>query len=223
MAADGLRHRAKDDARLRQLFLEGGDDGDAVEHGVDGHARAVLHPRQDLALLERDAELLVRAQELRIDFGEALGAFHRFRRRVVVDVLEVDLRMVHVGPRRLAHRLPAAVGLEPPFQHPGRLVLLLGDEGDDALVEALRRLDDLDGGLEAILVLIDVDPSDLIDRLLNCWHRALTLFSYCGLALVVALRRCSKPPRVRGAWPPWGPRCGPKPPGSVRRRARWRQ
>ena len=38
------------------------------------------------------------------------------------------------------------------------------------LVQTLRRLDALDLGLEAVLVLVDVDPLDLLDRLLNRWH-----------------------------------------------------
>ena len=38
---------------------------------------------------------------------------------------------------------------------------------DGVLVEALGRLHALDVGLEAVLVLVDVDPSDLIDRLLE--------------------------------------------------------
>ena len=59
------------------------------------------------------------------------------------------------------------------------LALLLGDEADGALVETLRRLDALDVGLEAVLVLVDVDPLDLIDRLLNRWH----ILSFSQLAL----------------------------------------
>ena len=144
MLADGLRDRAEDDAGLRQLLLEGRDDGHAVEHGVDGDARAVLHAGQDLALPQRDAELLVGAQQLRIDVGEALGPLGRFRRGVVIEVLEVDLRIVHVGPGRLGHGLPAPEGLEPPLQHPGRLALLRRDEAHGVLVEALGRLHALD-------------------------------------------------------------------------------
>src|SRR5262249_12757878 len=57
------------------------------------------------------------------------------------------------------------------------------DEGDDVLVEALRRFAHLDGRLETILVLVDVDSSHLIDRLLNCWHRALILFACLSFAV----------------------------------------
>ena len=47
MLADRLRDRAEDHAGLGQLGLEGGHDGDAVEHGIDGDARA-LHAREHL-------------------------------------------------------------------------------------------------------------------------------------------------------------------------------
>src|SRR5205814_1278408 len=61
-----LRERAEDDPHLAELRLERRRDRDAVEHRVDGDAG------EDLALAERDAELLVRREELRIDLVEAL-------------------------------------------------------------------------------------------------------------------------------------------------------
>jgi hypothetical protein len=77
VVADRLRDGIEDDAGLSQLLLEGGDHGNAVEHGVDGHARAILHPRQDFAFLERNAEPVVGAQQLGInvleDFGASIG------------------------------------------------------------------------------------------------------------------------------------------------------
>ena len=59
--------RAEDDARLRQLRLEGGGHGDAVEHRVHRDAG------QDRLLLQRNAELLVGLEQLRIDLVQALG------------------------------------------------------------------------------------------------------------------------------------------------------
>ena len=44
------------------------------------------------------------------------------------------------------------------------------DEADRALIEPLRRLLGLDLRGEAVLVLIDVDLFDLIDRVLDSWH-----------------------------------------------------
>ena len=49
-----------------ELFLEGGGHRDAVEHRVHGHAG------QQLLLKQRNAELLVGAQNLGIDFVQAL-------------------------------------------------------------------------------------------------------------------------------------------------------
>ena len=48
-----------------QLLVERGRHRDGVEHRVDGHAAEAL------LLVERDAELLERAAQLRIDFVEA--------------------------------------------------------------------------------------------------------------------------------------------------------
>ena len=99
--ADRLGDRAEDDAGLLQLLLEGGDDRDRIEHRVDGDPRA-LDAGQHLALAERNAELLVGREQLGIDLVEALRALAALRRGVVVDVLEVDLRIVDLGPGRLA-------------------------------------------------------------------------------------------------------------------------
>ena len=52
----------------RELLLEGGGDGDAIEDGIDRDAG------EDGALLQRDAELFVGLEEFGIDFVEALGA-----------------------------------------------------------------------------------------------------------------------------------------------------
>jgi hypothetical protein len=57
-----------------QFLLEGGDDRDAVEHRVDGDA---AHPSSrrhapDFLLLQRNAELLVGLEQLRVDLVERL-------------------------------------------------------------------------------------------------------------------------------------------------------
>ena len=51
-----------------QLALEGGGDGDAVEHRI--HRDAGQHR----LLLQRNAELLVGLEQFRIDLVQALGA-----------------------------------------------------------------------------------------------------------------------------------------------------
>ena len=141
MRPDRLGHRAEDDARLGQLLLEGGDHRDAsrTRHRP---RRAAFDPRAFDAgehglLLQRDAELGIGLEQLGIDVGEALGPFGALRRGVVIEVLEVDFRIVDVRPGRLLHGQPAAIGLEPPGEQPVGLVLLGRDEADHVLGQAL--------------------------------------------------------------------------------------
>ena len=71
---------------------------------------------------------------------------------------------------RLTHGQPAPIGLEPPPQHPGGLVLFRRNEADSIFAQALRGLVGFDVGLEPVLVLINVDEADLIDGLLYGRH-----------------------------------------------------
>src|SRR5690606_10768590 len=144
---DRVRHRTEDDAELRQLLAERRGHRDTVEDGVDGHAR------QQLLLLERDAELLERPEHLRIDLVEALQLGPLLRGRVVADGLEVDRLDFQVVPGRLRHLQPGPVGLQPELEHPFRLLLLGRETTDDVLVEAGREGFRLDLRLEAVLVL----------------------------------------------------------------------
>ena len=61
-----FREGAEDDAVLSQLLAEGGGDGDAVENGVDGHAR------QSFLLFQGNAEFFVGAEEFGVNLVEAL-------------------------------------------------------------------------------------------------------------------------------------------------------
>ena len=80
-----LRDRHEEHAGLGELGLEGGRDRNRIEHGIDSDAaiaaaalalavlaRRPLHAEQHLLLAQRDAELLVGAQDLRIDLVERL-------------------------------------------------------------------------------------------------------------------------------------------------------
>src|SRR5262245_40518291 len=190
MLSDRLRNRHEDHALLLQLFLEGGGNRNGIEHGIDRDttraevaagrlvieaARLALlaHAGEDLLLFERNAKLLVGAQNLGIDISERLRRFKRLWRRVVVDVLIIDLRVADARPGRLAHGQPSTVRLEPPGKHPLGLVLFAGDETDGVFRKALRRLLGFDFGLEPILVLINVDTADLVDGLLYGRHLSL--------------------------------------------------
>ncbi len=132
-----------------------------------------LNAEQRFALAQRNAELFVGAQNFRIDLVERFRAVLLLRRRIVIEVLIVDRAVFDLGPFRLAHGQPALIGVEPPRQHPFRLVLLGRDEADRVLGQALGGLVRFDQRLEAILVLVDVDAPDLIDGLLYCRHSSL--------------------------------------------------
>ena len=178
MLAQRLRDRHEDHAGLFQLFLERGRDRDGIEHGVDRDAPLAFRAHdagQHFLLAQRNAELLVGAQDFRIDFVERIQRRLLLRRGIVIIILKVDLRIIDARPGRLAHGQPAAKGFEPPFQHPFRLVLLRRDEADGVFVQALRGLVGFDDGLEPIFVLVNVDTSDLIDGLL--YGRHLSLFA----------------------------------------------
>ena len=188
-----FRDRAEDHARLGQFRLEGGRHRYRVEHRVDGDARAravfALDAEQRLALTQRDAELVVGLEDFRIDLVERLGAGLLLRRGEIIQVLIVDRGVGDPGPGRLPHGQPAAIGVEPPGQHPRRLVLLLRDEADDVFGKAFGRLVGFDVGDEPVLVLVNVDKADLIDGLLNGRH--FTLHSRfqgprVGLSVMVA-------------------------------------
>ena len=182
MLAQRLGDRHEDHAGLLQLFLEGGGDRNRVEHRVDRDAPVAVLGRlavlarlahdaeQRLALAQRDAELVVGLQDLRIDVGERLRRLEVLGRGVVVGVLIVDRAIVDARPVRLAHGEPAAIGLEPPLEHPLRLVLLRRNEADGVLGEAFRGLLGFDQRLESVLVLVNVDLTDLIDGLLYGRH-----------------------------------------------------
>ncbi|MNT09626.1 hypothetical protein D3C72_1444160 [compost metagenome] len=172
MLADGFGDRHEDHAGLCQFRLEGGDNGDAVEHGIHGHT-TVFHAGQDFLFLQRNAQLLVNLQQLRIDFVQRLRAGRAFRCGIIIEIVEVDLGVADARPCRLFHRQPALVSLKTPFQHPFRLLLLGRDEADHLFRKALRGLVDFNFGFEAVFILVHIDLANLIDRFLNRCHVVL--------------------------------------------------
>ena len=149
----GFGEGAEDDAQFGEFVLEGGGHGDRVEDRVNGHAG------QQLLLGERDAEFLVGAQQFGVDLVQALRSFFLLGRRVVDDVLVVDVRVVNLRPalarlpsRWIVHLQPVPVGLQAPLEQPLRLVLLGGDESNDVLIQARGRRVLLDVGHEPVLV-----------------------------------------------------------------------
>ena len=141
--------RTKDDTLFGELLFEGGAHGHAVKHRVHGHAR------QPFALLQRNAELLVGFQELRIHFVEAFRSFAGLLRRGVVDdVLVIDGFVMDLWPGRFFHRLPVPERLEPPVGQPRRFVFLARNQPDDVLVQTRRRGLGFHVGVETVFVFL---------------------------------------------------------------------
>ena len=69
MIAHGIGEGAEDDARLAELVLEGGRHRHAVEYRIHRDAREAG------ALVQRNAELLVGREQLRVHLIDALRAF----------------------------------------------------------------------------------------------------------------------------------------------------
>ncbi len=149
MLAHRLGKRAEDDPHLVQLGLEGRRDRNRVEDRVHRDAG------ERRPLVQRDAQLLVGLEELRIDVGEGLRpVLLRLRRRVVDDRLIVDRRIVDVLPGRLGHGEPVAIGLEAPLEEPLGLPLESGDLPHRLFRKAGRQGLLLDVGDETELVLL---------------------------------------------------------------------
>ena len=76
MLADRLRDRHENHAGLFQLFLEGCGHRNRIEHRIDRNTRpravATLDAGQDFLFAQWNAELLVGAQNFRIDLVERL-------------------------------------------------------------------------------------------------------------------------------------------------------
>ena len=176
MLADRLRDRHEDHAGLLQFLLEGGRDRDRIEHGIDRDAALAFrahHAFQHLDFAQGNAELLVSLEDIRIDLVERADGLLRLRRRVVIEILVIDLGVVDPGPFRLRHGQPAAISLQTPFQHPGRFVLFRRDEADGIFRQPLGGLVGLDKRLKSITILIDVDPANPINGLLYGRHSIL--------------------------------------------------
>ena len=164
----GLGERAENDAGLGQLFLEGRGDRNAVEHGVDGDAGK---PR---AFVQRNAELVIGFQELRVDLIEAFRTvFVGLRCGVVGDRVVVDLRVVHVRPLRLLHVEPLPIGLQAPLEHELGFLLACRNRAHDILVQSRRQAVARNIGDKAVLVAA-------IDQVFNvfgiCSHVVSSLF-----------------------------------------------
>ena len=186
MLAQRFRDRHEDYAGLREFFPKGRRHRNRVEHRIDGDTALLalrlivfvvivalrLHDTgENVLLTQRNAELGVGRQNVRVDLVKRLGAVALFLGRgIIIEVLIVDLRIIDARPGRLRHGQPAAIGSQTPFQHPCRFVLLGGNEAHRVFRQALRGLLGFDVGNETVFVLVDVDTAYLIDGLLQGRH-----------------------------------------------------
>ena len=137
--ADRLADRAEDDPGLFQFGAECCGDRNAVKHRIHRHLAGALDAGQHLLLLQRNAQLFVDAQDFGIDFVQTVDLGLCLGRGVVIGVLIIDRRHVQLGPIGHRHGQPVAVSLQPPFEHPFRLVLLGADEPHRVFGQTLWR------------------------------------------------------------------------------------
>ena len=122
-------------------------------------------PARTAPLLERDAELLVRLEELRVHLVEALrGVFLRLGGGVVGDRLVVDGGDGEARPVRFAHLAPASIGIEAPLEHECGLALDLRHPRDHLLVEPRGQGLGFDVGHEPLFVLAPDEGFDVVRR-----------------------------------------------------------
>ncbi len=187
MLADGFGDRTEDHASLGKFCLERRDNRNTVEHGINSHAARCIdvigwvavdfarialfaHASKDFLLAQRNTKLFVSAKQFRVDFIKRLRARLILRRRIIIDVLEVDLGILDACPCWLFHGEPAFIGLQTPLKHPFRLVFLGGNEANDIFIKPLWCLLRFDCRFEAVLILVHVQAANLINGLLHCRH-----------------------------------------------------
>src|SRR6202000_3233232 len=141
-------------------------------------ARPSFAPRtnpasENLDFTQGNAELLIGRENFRIDLVDRRHLLLRLRRGVIIEVLVVDLWIIDAPPGGLVLGDQAAMALQPPLQHPGRFILLCGNEADGVFRQPLRRFVGFDQRLASISVLLDVDAPDALDRLLYSRHSIL--------------------------------------------------
>src|SRR5262249_16863253 len=96
-------------------------------------------------------------------------------RGVINNVVEIDLRVVDVGPGGLFQGQPVPVSLESPFEEPFGLFFLSGNQADYVLIQAAGDGIGGDVGDEAPLIFLIRKGLDSLGgfthgkKLLNCW------------------------------------------------------
>ena len=149
MLLHSLADGHEDNAFLFEGLLTGGFHADGIHDGVVGHLDLSVRltgffrlgftqvdAGQRSPLAQRDAQFVESRQQLGVDIVHAfllllLGC------GIIDDVLVVHLLVVEMRPVGLLHLLPATERLQTELQQPFGFALLLGNETDHILVEAL--------------------------------------------------------------------------------------
>ena len=138
MLLHGFGEGAENDSGLAQFRLECGRHGDAVEDGIHSNSR------QQLLFFQRNPQLLIGPQNLRIERLQALQGRFLLGRGVVHDILIIDRAIFDVGPLGLSLRLfqrgPVPVSLESPLKHELGLVFFCRNQANDVFVQTLRHI-----------------------------------------------------------------------------------
>ena len=179
MLFDGIRNRAENYAGLFQLFLERCHNGDRVEHRVHRDL-GCLYTRKNFLFAQRNTELLVSIENCRIDLVQRLWRRIHLWRRIIIGIVEIDLRIGDARPIRLSHGQPTAIGIKPPLEHPFRLALFRRDKPDNIFRKALRRFVDFEFSRKPVFVLVHVKRTNLLDSLFNRNHSSLPTFRLQG-------------------------------------------
>ena len=103
-------------------------------------------------LLQRYAQTVKRAQQLGVDFIDALGILFFHRRGIIADCLEVNIGHLQVSPLRRGEREPVAIGFQSELEEPFRLMFLGRNQPHHFLIKPHRYHLGVDIGDEAIFV-----------------------------------------------------------------------
>ena len=134
-----LRYAAENHASTFKFCAKGGGDRNTVEHGVHSHAARALDASQHFLLCNRDAQLLINTQNFGVYLVQRAKLWLGLRLGVIISVLIIDWRHVELCPIRRRHRFPRCKRLQPPFEHPFRLIFLGGNEANGIFGQPLGR------------------------------------------------------------------------------------
>ena len=144
----GITDGAEDDTLFGEFLLEGGLHRYRVHDGIYGHTA------QRQALFQRNTEFVEGLHEFGVNLLLSLLVFLGHGVSIVGDGLIVYGGQVDVSPGGLLQCLPVAESLQPEFEHPLRLLLLLGNQPHHVLIESSLNHFGMHVGREAELIFL---------------------------------------------------------------------